>query len=190
LDPGRLGLALEGPFVKVNQKLETSLPGVFAIGDLVGGQMLAHKAAAEAESAVENILGHGRTVKPELVPRCIWSRPEMAAVGLTEEEAARTGRPIKVGRFTYPNSGKAQAMGELNGLVKIIAARDNGQILGVHLLGEAATEMIGEPLLAMTMESAVEDLAAVIKPHPTLSENIKEAALDWSDLAIHQPMKA
>ncbi len=185
IDPQRLGLEMNGPYVKVDSFLRTNLAGVYAIGDLVGGMMLAHKASAEAEAAVENILGGAKTVDPDLIPRCIWCRPEVAAVGLTEDQARESGRRVRAGRFNLPNSGKAQAMGEIDGFVKIIADRDNGEILGVHMVGEHVTDMIGEVLMAKTMEAAVEDLAGVIMPHPTLSENIKEAALDWSGLAIH-----
>ena len=189
INAGKLGLKTDGPFIKVNPRLETSLPGVYAIGDLVGGMMLAHKAMAEAEAAVANILGGNKELKPELIPRCIWGLAEIGAVGLTEQEARATGRRINVGKFPYMNSGAAQSMGNVNGFTKIIGDAETGEILGVHILGSHATELIGESLLAMTMESAVEDLAEVIKPHPTLSETLMEAAMDWKGLAIQSPKK-
>jgi len=187
--PDRIGLAMNGPFVQVNARLETSIKGVYAIGDLVGGMMLAHKASAEAEAAVDNILGGRKEVDPSRIPRCIWGVAEIGAVGLSEAEARKTGRPVKVGRFPYSYSGAAQAMSSAEGFVKVIGDSDTGEILGVHIMGEHATDMIGESVMAMTMESAIEDLAETVKPHPTLSENIMEAARDWSGLAVHAPKK-
>lgn len=185
----RLGLGMEGPFIRVNAHLETNLPGVYAIGDLVGGMMLAHKASAEAEAAVSNIVGKKREVDPSRIPRCIWGLTEVGAVGLSEEQAKAGGRPVKVGKFPYSYSGAAQAMGKGEGFVKVIGDSETGEILGVHVVGAHATDMVGESVMAMSMESAVEDLAETMKPHPTLSENIMEAAKDWSALAIHAPKK-
>lgn len=189
IQPDRLGLQMNGSFVKVNARLETNLKGVYAIGDLVGGMMLAHKASAEAEAAVANILGEGREVIPSRIPRCIWGVAEIGAVGLSEAEARNTGRPVKVGKFPYPYSGAAQAMGNVDGFVKVIGDAESGEILGVHILGEHATDLIGESVMAMTMEAAVEDLAEAVKPHPTLSEIVMESAKDWSGTAIHLPKK-
>jgi dihydrolipoamide dehydrogenase len=189
IQPDRLGLRMNGPFLKVNGRMETGVAGVYAIGDLVGGIMLAHKASAEAEAAVANILGGRKEVNPARIPRCIWGLTEIGAVGLTEQEARASGRPVKVGRFPYSYSGAAQAMGKGDGFVKVIGDSDTGEILGVHIVGEHATDLIGESVMAMTLESAVEDLAGVIKPHPTLSENLMEAAKDWVGVAIHAPKK-
>jgi dihydrolipoamide dehydrogenase len=185
----RIGLKMNGPFVQVNSRLETSLKGVYAIGDLVGGMMLAHKASAEAEAAVANILGGNRVVDPTRIPRCIWGVAEVGAVGLSEAEARKTGRKVKVGKFPYSFSGAAQAMSGVEGFVKVVGDSETGEILGVHIVGEHATDLIGESVMAMTMESAMEDLADTVKPHPTLSENLMEAARDWSGLAIHAPKK-
>ncbi len=189
INAGKLGLETDGPFIKVNARLETSLPGVYAIGDLVGGMMLAHKAMAEAEATVANILGGNEEVKPELIPRCIWGFTEIASVGLTEEEVRASGRQINVGKFPYINSSAARVMGDINGLAKILGDSETGEILGVHILGPHATELIGESVMAMTMESAVEDLAKAIKPHPTLGETVMEAAMDWGGLAVNSPKK-
>ena len=185
----RLGLKMNGPFVKVNGRLETSVPGIYAIGDLVGGMMLAHKASAEAEAAVVNILGGRKEVNPTRIPRCIWGLTEIGAVGLSEQEAKAAGRPVRVGKFPFAYSGAAQAMGNGDGFVKVVGDSETGEILGVHIVGEHATDLIGESVMAMTMEAAVEDLAEAIKPHPTLSENVMEAAKDWSSLAVHAPKK-
>jgi dihydrolipoamide dehydrogenase len=189
IQPDRLGLKMEGPFIKVNARLETSVRGIYAIGDVVGGMMLAHKASAEAEAAVSVIVGGKKEVDPRRIPRCIWGLTEIGAVGLTEKEARATGRPVKIGKFPYAYSAAAQAMGSPEGFVKVIGDSESGEILGVHIVGEHATDLIGEPVMAMTMESAVEDLAEVIKPHPTVSENVMEAARDWNALAVHAPKK-
>ena len=180
---------MNGPYLKVNNRLETGVPGIYAVGDLVGGMMLAHKASAEAEAVVANIMGGREEVDPMRVPRCIWGLTEIGAVGMSEEEARSAGRSAKVGRFPYRFSGAAQAMGKGDGLAKVVADSETGEILGVHIVGEHATDLIGEAVMAMVTESAVEDLAAVIKPHPTLSENLMEAARDWNGLAIHGPKK-
>jgi dihydrolipoamide dehydrogenase len=189
IQPDRLGLKMEGPFIKVNARLETSVRGIYAVGDAVGGMMLAHKASGEAEAAVSAIVGDKKEVDSRRVPRCIWGVTEIGAVGLTEKEARASGRPLKIGKFPYAYSAAAQAMGNSDGVVKVIGDSENGEILGVHIVGEHATDLIGEPVMAMTMEAAVEDLAEVIKPHPTLSENIMEAARDWNALAVHAPKR-
>jgi len=186
--PG-LGLETDGPFIKVNRHLQTNLANVYAIGDVIGGMMLAHKASAEAEAAIENLLGHKKEVIAETIPRCIWGLAEIGAVGLNEEEARATGRPIQIGKFPFGASGAAQAMGNITGFAKIIADADNGEILGFHIIGEHATDLVGYAVTAMTMEAAVEDLAEAIQAHPTLSETVMEAALDWKGLAIHIPKR-
>ena len=189
IDPVRLGLKMEGSFVKINSRCETNLRGVYAIGDLVGGMMLAHKASAQAEVAISNIAGPGREFQPEYVPRCIWALEEVGSVGLSEEDARATGRPIRVGKFPHRASGAAQAMGNVEGFVKIVGDAETGEIMGVHIMGARATDLIGEPVMAMTMEAAVEDMAECVKPHPTLTESVMEAALDWSGKVVHLPKK-
>jgi dihydrolipoamide dehydrogenase len=189
INPAKLGLGLEGPFIKVNSRLETALPRVYAVGDAVGGMMLAHKASAEGEIAVANILGGNREVKPDFVPRCVWAFTEVGSVGLTEEAGKKAGHAIRIGKFPYMNSAAAQVMEDVNGMVKIVGDAETGEILGVHIIGAHATDLIGEAVMAMTMESAVEDLAEAIKAHPTLSETVMEAAMDWSGLAIHSPKR-
>jgi dihydrolipoamide dehydrogenase len=189
IDGNTLGLETHGPFVKVNSKFETSLPGVYAIGDLIGGMMLAHKASAEAEAVVANITGGHREVSARSIPRGIWGPSEIGAVGLSEDEARATGRSIKVGKFQFSDNGAGQAMGDLTGFTKIVGDAETGEILGVHIMGSHATDLIGEAVTVMAMEGTVEDLAEAIKPHPTLSETVMEAALDWNGLAIHRPKK-
>ncbi|OGP60486.1 MAG: dihydrolipoyl dehydrogenase [Deltaproteobacteria bacterium RBG_13_52_11b] len=189
IDVQKLGLRMNGPFIKVNEKFETNLPGVFAIGDVVGGMMLAHKASAEAEAVLAKILGYPKRIKPEVIPRCIWGLAEVASVGLTEEEARAKGRRVRVGKFPYMSSGAAQAMDDINGFVKIVGDSESGEILGVHMIGQHATDLISEAATLMTMEATVEDFAEGIKPHPTLSETLMEAALDWGGILIHKLKK-
>lgn len=190
IDAAGLGLALDGPFVKVNSRMETNVPGVYAIGDVVGGMMLAHKASAEAEVAVAHILEENKSLNPVLIPRAVWGLEEVGAVGMTEEQARATGRPVKVGKFPFSNCGAAKAHQKESGLVKIVGDAITGEILGVHILGARATDLISDSVVAMTMECAVEDLAEAIRPHPTFSEAVMEAAMDWNDMAIHSPRKA
>lgn len=187
IDAARLGLKLDGRFIRVDARLRTSLPGVYAVGDVIGGMMLAHKASAEAEAVVADLRGARRTVRPERVPRCIWGLAEIGAIGLSEEQAAAAGRRVKMGRFPYLASGAAHALGATEGFVKIVGDSDSGEILGVHIIGAHATDLISEAATAMSLEAFVEDLSEAIKPHPTLSETVSEAALSWRNLAIHLP---
>lgn len=187
LNHGRLGIEMNGRFVRVNDRYQTNLHSVYAIGDLIGGMMLAHKASAEAEVAVANLLGRRRSVNPSRVPRCIWGIAEIGAIGLSEEQAVAAGRRVKVGRFPYMASGAAHALGATEGFVKVVGDPDSGEILGVHIIGAHATDLISEASTAMALESFVEDLSEGIKPHPTLSETVSEAALSWRNMAIHLP---
>jgi dihydrolipoamide dehydrogenase len=189
LDLAKIGVQMDGRFIKVNPRMETHVEGIYAIGDVIGKMMLAHAASAEGMVAVENIMGKTREIDYQKIPSCIYTLPEVASVGLKESEAKQKGYSIQVGKFPYLNSGKALAMGEPDGFVKIIAEKELGQILGVHILGEHATDLIGECLLAMNVEASIEDLGEVVKGHPTLSEVVTEAALDWQKRAIHIPKK-
>lgn len=189
LNLDKIGIQMEGIFVKVNPRMETNVDGVYAIGDVIGKLMLAHAASAEGIVAVENMMGKVREVNYQKIPRCIYTFPEVASVGLTEAEAKKKGYDIQIGKFPFLNNGKALAMGEPEGFVKIIAENELGQILGVHILGENATDLIGECLLAMNVEASIEDLGEVVKGHPTLSEAVTEAALDWQGLSIHMPKR-
>jgi len=185
----KIGIRMEGKFIKVNSKMETNVEGIYAIGDVIGKLMLAHAASAEGIVAVENIMGKFREVDYQKIPSCICSFPEVASVGLKESEARLKGYDVQVGKFPYLHNGKALAMGDTEGFVKIVAERELGQILGVHILGEHATDLIGECLLAMHVEASIEDLGEVVKGHPTLSEAVTEAALDWQCLSIHMPKR-
>ena len=180
---------MEGKYIKVNPRMETNVDGVYAIGDVIGRMMLAHAASAEGIVAIENIMGKVHEIDYQRIPSCIYTFPEVASVGLKESEAKQKGYDIQVGKFPYLSNGKALAMGESEGFVKIVAEKELGQILGVHILGEDATDLIGECLLAMNVEASIEDLGKVVKGHPTLSEVVTEAALDWQKRAIHIPKK-
>ncbi len=190
IDASRLGLAQNGRFLRVDEKMRTNHDGLYAIGDLVGGMMLAHKATAEAEAAVAALQGKSRPVRRNRIPRCIWGLVEVGAIGLTEEEAKAQGLRVRVGRFPYSANGAAHALGETEGFVKVIGDPDSGEILGVHILGAHATDLISEASTALGAEAFVEDLYEAIKPHPTLSETVSEAAMNWNRRAIHLPASA
>jgi dihydrolipoamide dehydrogenase len=173
-----LGIATERGFIVVDDKLQTNVPGVYAIGDVTGKLNLAHVASAQGEIAAEAIAGH-HTVKPDYdaMPRCTYSSPQVASIGKTEAQAKEGGREIRVGKFPFRPNGKAMALGETEGQVKIIADAGSGEILGAHLIGPDVTELIAEFAVARTLESTPFELARSVHPHPTLSEVIAEAAL-------------
>ena len=182
----RLGVAMDRGFVKVSPRMETSLPGLYAIGDVAGPPLLAHKASAEGIVAAEAIAGHPvRPVDYRAIPSCTYCHPQVASLGLTEAQARADGRQVKVGKYMFLANGKAQALGEPEGLVKIIAAADTGEILGAHILGAEATELIAEFGLGKTLETTVEEVAHTIHAHPTMAEAVMEAALDAMGQAIH-----
>ena len=181
-----LGVAVERGFIVVDEKLQTNVPGLYAIGDVTGKLNLAHVASAQGEIAAEVIAGH-QTLKPDYdsMPRCIYSSPQVASIGKTEAQAREGGREIRVGKFPFRPNGKAMALGETEGQVKIIADAASGEILGAHLIGPDVTELIAEFAVARTLESTSLELARSVHPHPTLSEVIAEAALNVEGQAIH-----
>ena len=182
----KVGVKHERGAIVVNEFMETNVPGIWAAGDVVGGIMLAHLASAEGECAVRNILGHREAMSYKAVPSCIYTTPEVASVGLTEEKAKERGE-IQVGRFPLRGNGKALVLNETEGMVKVISDKKLGEVLGVHIIGPHATDMIAEAVLGMTMEMTVEELAGAIHPHPTVSEAIMEAAMTIAGGAIHMP---
>jgi dihydrolipoamide dehydrogenase len=182
----RLGVAMERGFVKVSPRMETSVPGLYAIGDVAGPPLLAHKASAEGIVAAEAIAGQPvHPVDYRAIPSCTYCHPQVASLGLTEAQARADGRQVKVGKYMFMANGKAQALGEPEGLVKIVAAVDTGEILGAHIIGADATEMIAELGLTRPLEATVEEVAHAIHAHPTLAEAVGEAALDAMGRAIH-----
>ncbi len=166
-------------FVAVNERLETSAPGVRAIGDLIGGMLLAHKASEEGVAAAQRMAGgEAHVLDPRRIPACIYCQPQVAWIGLNEAEAVEIhGEDVRVGKFPFTASGKAVASGHTAGFAKLIAEPRYGQIVGAHLVGYGATELIAEIGLAMTLEATTEEVAATCHAHPTLSEAILEAAL-------------
>jgi dihydrolipoamide dehydrogenase len=180
--------------ILVNDRMETNVPGIYAIGDVVGKAMLAHVASAQGKVAVENIMGHATTVRYDVIPAGIFTLPEIGRVGLTEQQAreqvqAAGQQPddaLKIGRFRYGGLGKAQATGDVTGLFKVISEARTGTILGVHILGAHAADLIHEAALAMQVGARVSQLAEMIHAHPTLAEGLMEAAEDVDGRAIHQ----
>ncbi|MFQ5997405.1 MAG: dihydrolipoyl dehydrogenase [Dehalococcoidales bacterium] len=179
------GVATDKGAIQVNQHMQTSVPNIYAAGDVIGGMMLAYVAMEEGVIAAENALGKNSTIDYQAVPRCTFTLPELAGVGLTEEEATAQGYQIQVGKFPFSANGMATILGERRGLVKIITETKYGQILGVHIIGPRATELIAEATLAMKLEASPQEIVATIHAHPTLSEALREAALDVSGETIH-----
>ena len=166
--------------------MRTTAPGVWAIGDVVGGFLLAHAAAHEGVTAVEDIAGKRiHPMEQELVTRCTYSSPEIASVGLTEAEARERGHQVKTGRFPFLANARALIHGEAEGFAKLVADAETGQLLGAHVVGGQATELIGEPALARLFEGDAWEIGRNIHPHPTLSEVIGEAALAVDGQQIH-----
>ncbi|HEV8643876.1 MAG TPA: dihydrolipoyl dehydrogenase [Methylomirabilota bacterium] len=181
-----LGVALDRGFVKVSPRMETSVQGVYAIGDMAGPPLLAHKAMAEGVVAAEAIAGREpRPIDYTNVPSCTYCRPQIASIGLTEARAKGNGREITVGKFPFTASGKAAALGDTEGFVKVVADKATGEILGVHILGPEATEVIHEFAVGRTLEATLEEIIHTIHAHPTLSEAALEATLGALGQAIH-----
>jgi dihydrolipoamide dehydrogenase len=170
------GLEMDGRNVKVDLGMRTSLPGVYAAGDLVPGPMLAHAATAEGLVAAQNAMGGEASMDYAAIPTCIFTSPEIASVGLTEQEARRQGREVAVGKCPYSANGRAQTLGEPLGLVKLVADARDGKLLGAHLFGEQAGELVAEAALAVRHGLTARELAQTMHGHPTLSETLSEAA--------------
>jgi len=185
LQVNNLGLVLDNGRLVVNEQMETNIPDVYAIGDVVGRVMLAHVAMAEGKCAAENSMGADCKMDYQAVPMCVYTSPEVAWVGLTEADAKQEYGDIRIGRFPFVANGRALTLNETAGMVKIIADAQYGQILGVHILGPQATELVAEAVLGIRMEATFEDIASTIHAHPTLSEAMMEASLDVGGGRIH-----
>jgi dihydrolipoamide dehydrogenase len=187
------GLGLEGTRVKVERGavqvddyLRTGEEGVFAIGDVIPTPQLAHLASKEGILVMEQVAGkHAEPINLRLVPNCTYCDPEVASVGLTEAKAKEAGYDVRVGKFPFSASGKARILGEEEGFVKVVSEAKYDEILGVHIIGAHATELIAEACVAMQLESTAEELGRTMHAHPTVSESVMEAAEGVHNLTIH-----
>ena len=171
--------------ILVNEKMQTNIPHIYAIGDVTNKILLAHVASHQGVTAAENIMGKNKKMDYRVVPNCIFTKPEVASVGLTSEECAKENIDVKVGKFNFMAIGKAVAMGETDGIVKIIAREDDNTILGVHIIGPHAADLIAEASVAIHGKLTLRELAEIIHAHPTLSEAVMEAAEQGLGMAIH-----
>jgi dihydrolipoamide dehydrogenase len=174
-----IGVKTSNGVITVDGHCRTSVPGIYAIGDVAGPPMLAHKAEHEGVICVEAISGlNPHPMDRNLIPACTYSHPQIASIGLSEQRAKEEGLEVRVGRFPFMANGKAVALGETDGLVKVIFHKKEGRLLGAHLVGAEVTELVQGFAIAMNLETTEEDLMHTIFPHPTLSEMMKEAVLD------------
>ena len=180
------GVQTERGFIPVNESMQSNVPSIYAIGDVTGKLLLAHVASAQGVTAVEHIAGLD---PPALdygqMPRAIYCRPQVASFGLTEEQARQAGYSVKIGKFPLSASGKALALNESEGMVKLVVEAEIGELLGGHMIGAEVTEMLGELGMAKLLEATTAELGWLVHPHPTISETIKEAALAAEGQAIH-----
>lgn len=185
LELEKAGIETERGAIKVNQKMQTNRRNIYAVGDCNGGVMLAHVASAEGILAVETIMGIKSKIDFRTIPYCVYTKPELASVGLTESQARDLGYEVKVGNFPMAVNGKAMIMGETTGVVKYIADAVTGEILGLHMAGPRATDLIVEGALAIRLEATVDELISTIHAHPTVGESLLEAAHAVHGNAIH-----
>jgi dihydrolipoamide dehydrogenase len=186
---GSINLPTERGFIKVNDHMESAVPGYYCIGDANGRCLLAHAASAHGVAAVENALGHGHPFHAP-IPNCVYTFPEIASVGLTAEEAQAQGLPIAVGNFPLSFLGKAMAANDTEGFVKVIRNRETGALIGVHMIGHNVTECIASAGALLHQKAKLHDIAEIVFAHPTISESFKEAAEDSLSIGLHmQPRK-
>ena len=175
----------ERGFIQVDEYRQTSVRGIYAIGDVIGGPMLAHKGSEEGVMLAERLAGQKSEMSYETVPWVVYTHPEIAWVGKTEEQLKALGTEYKVGQFPFAASGRARAHGDTSGMIRILADAQTDRVLGVHIFGISASELIAEAVVAIEFESSAEDLARTIHAHPTLSEAMHEAALGVDGRMIH-----
>ena len=175
--------------IRIDDRLQTTAKGIYAIGDVAGGTMQSHAASAMAITAAQNVMGEPGPFSFNLLPRGVWSFPEVASVGLTEEEAEDQDLEVTVGEFPYAVNGLSMAVNEIKGSVKVVTEDRYGKILGVHIVGPNANELIGEAVVAMQFEYTVSELASGIRVHPTFSENVVDAARDAQGWALYLPKR-
>jgi len=172
-------------FVIVDTRMRTNQEQVYAIGDLIGGYLLAHVASHEGIVAAENIMDNNTEIDYRAVPNCIFTMPEIASVGMSEDDALKSGVDVKTGKFPFRALGKAHASGMIEGMVKIVADRESDEVLGIHIIGGNATDLVGEAILAVRENLKVKDIAETIHPHPTFTEALMEAAFACEGLPLH-----
>ncbi|WP_373485613.1 dihydrolipoyl dehydrogenase [Acetobacterium malicum] len=185
LELNQAGIETARGAIVVNQKMQTNVPHIYAVGDCNGGVMLAHVASAEGIFAVETIMGKRSQIDFKTIPYCVYTKPELASVGLTEAQARASGYEVKVGNFPMAVNGKAMIMGETTGVVKYVTDATTGEILGLHMAGPRATDLIVEGALAIRLEATVAELMSTIHAHPTVGEALMEAAHAVGGEAIH-----
>jgi dihydrolipoamide dehydrogenase len=185
LELQRLGIEHDRKGIHVDKNYRTNVPGIYAIGDVIGGQMLAHVAAEEGVAAVESIMGLEGHMNYNAVPGCVFTFPEIASVGLSEEDAKEKGIDYTSSKFLFGANGKALTLGEEEGFVKVLSEAQSKRIIGVHMMGPHASDLIHEAVLAMDKNMTADDISSVIHAHPTLSEAFMEAALGIENKAIH-----
>jgi len=181
----KIGVQTKYGFIVVDEHQRTSVSSIYAVGDVTGGKMLAHIAEAQGIVAAENIAGLESTVDYKTVPTCMYCQPEVASVGFSEDEAKERGYEVAIGKFPLQASGRALTLGEIDGFAKIVCDDETGEILGAHLIGPHATDLIGEAALAMKLECTSEEIGTLIHPHPNIGEALMEAARAVSKKAIH-----
>jgi dihydrolipoamide dehydrogenase len=172
-------------FVPTNERCETNVPGVYAIGDVSGPPMLAHKASKEGEVCAEILAGKPAAKDWISVPNVIFTDPEIASAGLSEDEAKKQGIAVKAGKFPFSALGRAMSIGETEGFVKVVTDTGSGRMVGIHIVGPSASDLISEAALALEMVATAEDMAMTIHPHPTLGEALMEASAAALGHAIH-----
>ncbi len=182
-----VGVRFDKAGISVDAQMQTNVPGIAAVGDVTGGPLLAHVAMRGGEVAVENALGHRATLDLKTVPWCVYSDPEVASVGLTEAQAREAGYVVRVGRFPLNASGKALTYGETDGFVKVVSEARFGEVLGLHVVAPHASDLIHEGGLALALEATLDELVTTVHGHPTLSEAVREAALEVGGEALHLP---
>lgn len=180
-----IGVNTEKGFVVVNDKMETNIKGIYAIGDCTGKNMLAHVASDQGIVAVENIMGKDKKMDYKTVPACVYTNPEIASAGLTEEQVKEKGINYKVGKFPLIANGKSLIMNETSGMIKVISDKKYDEVIGVHILGPRATDLIAEAALALGVEATTEEIITTVHAHPTISEALREAVLAVNKGAIH-----
>jgi dihydrolipoamide dehydrogenase len=181
-----VGVKHDGRKILVNEHMQTNIPSIYAAGDCIGEPMLAHVAWTESKVAVEHAFGLNSRMSYKAVPACVYTTPECASVGLTEEKARERYRDVRIGRYSFSHNGKALAIGESEGFIKFVTDGKYGQILGVHMVGPHVTDLIAQATLAIRNELTIDEVIETIHPHPTLSEVAQEAAMDAKGRAIHK----